>query len=73
MLNGCQLEGPLPSSKFNGIVSARKGIWAAIGDLKDAEEIVAGTEGTVVTKDMNLPVEWRDKGSQSSNLSDKFN
>jgi carbamate kinase len=50
-----------------------KGIWAAIGDLKDAEEIVAGTEGTVVTKDMNLPVEWRDKGSQSSNLSDKFN
>jgi carbamate kinase len=23
------------------------GFWAAIGDLKDAEEIVAGTEGTV--------------------------
>ena len=27
----------------------------------------------VVTKDMDMPVEWRNKGTQSSNLSDKFN
>ena len=49
-----------------------RGYWAAIGDLKDAIDIVSGMEGTVVTKDMDTEVEWREKGHDRSNLSDKF-
>lgn len=33
--------------KFVDEQPSGQGFWAAIGDLKDAEEIVAGTEGTV--------------------------
>ena len=37
------------------------------------QEIVAGTEGTVITKDMDAPVEWRSREPDSSNLTEKFN
>ena len=43
-------------------------LWWAGG-----QEIVAGTEGTVITKDMDAPVEWRSREPDSSNLTEKFN
>ena len=47
-----------------------KGYWAAIGSLEDAADIIAGKEGTIITKDMggdvhgqpsDVEVEWRRK------------
>lgn len=39
--------------------SKKKGVWAAIGDLKDAAAIVAGTEGTFIKEDVKEGVVWR--------------
>jgi carbamate kinase len=44
---------------FVGGRPAGHGCWAAIGSLADAAEIVAGRQGTIVTKDMEEEVEWR--------------
>ena len=60
--------------KFVGEQPKGGGYWAAIGDLKDAEEIVLGTQGTVITKDMDMDVVWRSAADSEkrSNLSSKF-
>ena len=39
--------------------SKKKGVWAAIGDLKDAAAIVAGTEGTFIKDDGQEGGVWR--------------
>lgn len=39
--------------------SKKKGVWSAIGDLKDAAAIVAGTEGTYIKEDVKDGVMWR--------------
>mmetsp|Transcript_955 Transcript_955/g.2748 ORF Transcript_955/g.2748 Transcript_955/m.2748 type:complete len:374 (-) Transcript_955:63-1184(-) len=39
--------------------SKRPGAWAAIGDLKDVADILAGKEGTVVKTDVSEGVLWR--------------
>ena len=61
--------------QFVGGQPAGQGYWAAIGDLKDATEIILGTQGTVITKDIDMDVMWRSKvdSEKKSNLSTKFN
>lgn len=39
--------------------SDKPGVWAAIGDLKDAAAIIKGEEGTVVKEDVATGVVWR--------------
>lgn len=39
--------------------SKKQGVWAAIGDLKDAAKILEGVEGTVVRQDIEHGVVWR--------------
>jgi len=39
--------------------SKKSGVWAAIGDLNDAEAIIEGLEGTVVKEDVATGVIWR--------------
>lgn len=66
------LEGTKAGAKFPGSMgpkikaaidfvkdSKKTGVWAAIGDLKDTAEIVAGTEGTVVKENVKDGVQWR--------------
>lgn len=66
------LEGIKAGSKFPGSMgpkikaaidfvrqSKKKGVWAAIGDLKDTPRILNGEEGTVVRDDVKEGVQWR--------------
>eukprot|EP00804_Cyclotella_cryptica_P014495 CCRYP_004810-RA/>CCRYP_004810-RA protein AED:0.12 eAED:0.12 QI:169/1/1/1/1/1/4/291/362 len=46
--------------------SKKKGVWAAIGDLKDAAKIFNNEEGTVVREDVEEGVVWREKKSSAS-------
>mmetsp|Transcript_29042 Transcript_29042/g.48344 ORF Transcript_29042/g.48344 Transcript_29042/m.48344 type:complete len:378 (-) Transcript_29042:347-1480(-) len=39
--------------------SKKKGVWAAVGDLKDAAKIVTGEEGTFIKEDVPEGVKWR--------------
>jgi carbamate kinase len=39
--------------------SKKKGVWAAVGDLKDAAKIVLGEEGTFIKEDVPEGVKWR--------------
>jgi hypothetical protein len=52
--------GPKVQAAIDFVEGSRKpGAWAAIGDLKDAAAIVAGTEGTYIKKDVKEGVVWR--------------
>lgn len=39
--------------------SKKKGVWAAIGDLKDVAAIIEGKEGTYIKEDVSEGVIWR--------------
>jgi carbamate kinase len=65
------LEGTKAGVKFPGSMgpkiraaidfvkqSKKPGVWAAIGDLKDIEKIVAGEEGTVVMEHVQDGIPW---------------
>ena len=41
--------------------SPNPGAWAAIGDLKDAAEIINNTEGTIIKRDVEEGVVWRER------------
>ena len=46
----------------NSAAAGRKGVWAAIGDLRDAAKIVSNEEGTIIRDDESLHnsgVIWR--------------
>ena len=52
--------GPKIEAAINFVENSKKpGVWAAIGDLKDAAAIVKGEEGTVVKNDVKEGVIWR--------------
>ena len=52
--------GPKVNAAIDFVVNSKKpGVWAAIGDLKDAAAIVQGTEGTYVKEDVKEGVKWR--------------
>lgn len=41
--------------------SSKPGVWASIGDLKDAADIVKSMEGTRIMKEVTGDVEWYDR------------
>jgi carbamate kinase len=52
--------GPKVQAAIDFVEGSKKpGVWAAIGDLKDAAAIVAGTEGTYIKEDVKEGVVWR--------------
>jgi len=52
--------GPKVNAAIDFVEQSKKsGVWAAIGDLKDAAAIVAGKEGTFVKEDVKDGVIWR--------------
>ena len=66
-LKGTKAGQKFPGSmgpKVNALIefvekSKKKGVWAAVGDLKDAAKIVEGTEGTFIRKEVPEGVQWR--------------
>jgi len=52
--------GPKVNSAIDFVEQSKKsGVWAAIGDLKDAAAIVEGKEGTYIKEDVKDGVVWR--------------
>ena len=52
--------GPKVTAAIDFVEKSKKpGVWAAIGDLKDAAAIVEGKEGTYVKKEVKDGVVWR--------------
>ena len=54
--------GPKVTAAIDFVVNSKKpGVWAAIGDLKDASKIFSNEEGTLVTADVKGEgVVWRE-------------
>jgi carbamate kinase len=53
--------GPKIQAAIDFVEGSKKpGVWAAIGDLKDAAAIVKGLEGTIVKEDVKEGVKWRE-------------
>jgi len=46
--------------------SPKPGAWAALGDLKDASQIVLHQEGTIIKKEHDGDVEWYDRSEAPS-------
>jgi carbamate kinase len=54
--------GPKIQAAIDFVTNSKKeGVWAAIGDLKDAAKIFSNEEGTVVREDVEEGVVWREK------------
>ena len=54
--------GPKIQAAIDFVHNSKKdGVWAAIGDLKDAAKIFTNEEGTVVRDDVEEGVVWREK------------
>lgn len=52
--------GPKVNAAIDFVEGSKKsGVWAAIGDLKDAAAIVEGKEGTYIKTDVKDGVIWR--------------
>ena len=60
--------GPKIQAAIDFVQNSKKdGVWAAIGDLKDASKIFSNEEGTLVSDDVEEGVVWREgKVSASS-------
>lgn len=65
--------GPKIQAAIRFVEESRKpGAVAAIGDLKDASDIVSGRAGTLVMKDVDGGVVWRNAGDDDDGVKEKF-
>lgn len=54
--------GPKIEAAINFVQNSKNpDAWAAIGDLKDAEKIVSNEEGTIIRKEVEGSVIWRER------------
>jgi carbamate kinase len=59
--------GPKIQAAIDFVHNSKKdGVWAAIGDLRDAHKIFSNEEGTVVREDVEEGVVWRERKSAGS-------
>jgi len=60
--------GPKIQAAIDFITKSKdpKNVWAAIGDLKDADKIFNNEEGTIIKEDVSGNVVWREREEDPS-------